>query len=204
MYFIKIPKILKLIFTSLIWDGERDSKNIYLTFDDGPNPESTKALLNILNKYNAKATFFCSGEKVELFPEIISDIQKGNHEIGNHGYSHPNGWSTKKKLYVENVKKCSSHIKSDLFRPPYGKITFSQIKQLKKGFKIIMWSLMPGDFDKTVSKETCLQRSIQHTIPGTIIVFHDTTNTIDKLKYILPEYIQYFQQKGYEFKSLNF
>jgi peptidoglycan/xylan/chitin deacetylase (PgdA/CDA1 family) len=203
MYFVKIPAIVKIFFPSYIWEVKERGNIIYLTFDDGPNPETTTQILKILNQYEAKATFFCTGQRVESNSELLSLILKNGHQTGHHGYQHLNGWKTKKEEYISNIEKCNPLFKSNIFRPPYGRITLGQKKALKPNFKIVMWTLMPGDFDAKISKEECLKRSIQNTKPGSIVVFHDTINSIEKLAFVLPIYIEHFQKKGYTFKALD-
>jgi len=141
----------------MLWDIKSFQKTIYLTFDDGPIPDVTPKVLEILNEYNAKATFFCVGQNVEKNPDIFQMILNSKHNVGNHSYSHLKGWSTQTKQYIDDVEKCSKIVNSKLFRPPYGKIKLSQIKNLKSNYTIIMWDLLCGDFDKKVSKEKCLE-----------------------------------------------
>jgi peptidoglycan/xylan/chitin deacetylase (PgdA/CDA1 family) len=203
MYFIETPAIIKYLYPSYTWNINDGTQSVYITFDDGPHPDSTPVILDILKSNNAKATFFCSGEKAKLNPGIIAEIIENDHSPGNHAFSHINGWRAGKKAYIENVKACNEFVNSKLFRPPYGRITNAQKKELQLQYQIVMWSLMPGDFDIKVNKEKCLERSIRYTKPGTIIVLHDSINTIEKLQYILPKYIQHFNKKGYTFKSLN-
>lgn len=193
-------------------------KEIYLTFDDGPTPEITEFVLNELKKYNAKATFFCIGKNIKNHPEIFSKIIKEGHEIGNHTQNHLNGWKNNTTKYLENVLECknvidkqtqnNSELKTKnlkLFRPPYGRVKRKQANALiKKGYKIIMWSVLSGDFDTKISKEKCLQNVLKHTSNGSIVVFHDSVKAAEKVKYVLPKVLDYFTRKGYEFKAIDF
>lgn len=203
MYFTEAPTIFKYLYPSYTWNIYDETKSIYITFDDGPDPNSTPIILDILKLNNARATFFCSGIKAKSNPKIIAKIRDDQHTLGNHAYSHISGWRTNKKVYIENIKACDEFVNSKLFRPPYGRITNAQKKELQLQYQIVMWSLMPGDFDVKVDKKKCLGRSIRYTKQGTVIVFHDSLKTIEKLQYILPKYIQHFHEKGYTFKNMK-
>lgn len=202
MYFVKSPKIFVLLYPDLIWRMDNAEKKIYLTFDDGPEKSVTPELLNILDQFEAKATFFCVGKKAEQHPEIIEQIKTSGHAIGNHTFQHLKGKQVSISTFVEDVVKCDKHVNSNLFRPPYGSIKKGQINDLKERYKIFMWTVLPGDFDKKVSKEKCLQRSVRYTRNGTIIVFHDSIKSKDKVLYTVPKYIEHFQKLGYTFEAL--
>jgi peptidoglycan/xylan/chitin deacetylase (PgdA/CDA1 family) len=203
MYFTRTPLAAKVLYPQLIWDIPVKEEIIYLTFDDGPDPVATPRILKILDNYDAKATFFCTGKKAADQSELMEQVEKSGHSLGNHTYSHLKaGWRNKKN-YISDVYKCDQIITSGLFRPPYGKINFGLIHELVKTHVIIMWTVLPGDFDNRVSKEQLLQRSIKHTDQGTIIVFHDTQKTLEKLEYALPRYIKHFAELGYRFHPLQ-
>jgi peptidoglycan/xylan/chitin deacetylase (PgdA/CDA1 family) len=211
-YFVKTPKLLKLIFKHWFWSFSTKQKAIYLTFDDGPTPEITEWTLNQLQKYNAKATFFCIGKNVKNYPEIFQKILEQNHSIGNHTNNHFNGFKTTKEGYLKNIESCETAISqfsssgtqnSKLFRPPYGKLKLSQAKIIRqKGYKIIMWDVLSADFDTSISKEKCFKNVIENTVNGSIIVFHDSKKATEKLKYVLPKILKYYSVKGYEFKKI--
>ena len=203
MYFITPSNILKKIYRNLVWEIPTKEKVIFLTFDDGPVPEVTPDILDILKQYKSKATFFCLGKNVEKNPEIFKKIISSGHGIGNHTYEHLNGWKTKSNDYIDNIKKCNELFKTNLFRPPYGKITHRQIKLLKNDYSIILWSVLCGDFHKKVSKEKCLNNALKFTKEGSIIVFHDSLKTKEKVLYALPRFLEYFISKGYKFDVLN-
>jgi peptidoglycan/xylan/chitin deacetylase (PgdA/CDA1 family) len=186
-------------------------KNIYLTFDDGPHPEITEWVLNLLKKYNAAATFFCVGENITKHPGVFEEIIFQNHTVGNHTFNHLNGWKSPNKDYIHSVLKAEEVIhnskfinhKSYLFRPPYGKIKTSQAKFLiKEGYEIVMWDVLSADFDQNTSKEKCLQNVLKNTKPGSIIVFHDSEKAFKNLEYVLPKVLEYFSEKGFTFKAL--
>lgn len=187
---------------SLIWKIPTQEKKIYLTFDDGPIPHLTMEILKILADYKAKATFFCVGENAERYPQLIDRILDDGHIIGNHSYHHLSGWKTPINEYLNNVNKAAQFIDSSLFRPPYGQINYQQINYLKQDYKIIMWNILSGDFDKKLENEQCLFNVLQSK-PGDIVVFHDNVKSQEKVLYVLPKYLEHFTQLGYEFCSLS-
>ncbi|MGB1041865.1 MAG: polysaccharide deacetylase family protein [Tenacibaculum sp.] len=212
LYFTKTPGILKKFFHKYTWCFTSHKKEIYLTFDDGPIPEVTDFVLDVLKKHNAKATFFCIGDNIKKHPAIFNRIIKEKHAIGNHTFNHLNGWKTNKATYLNNVLLCETAIlntidtsqnTSKLFRPPYGKIKKSQAKELlKKEYKIIMWDVLSADFDTTITKEKCLQNVLKNTTNGSIVVFHDSLKAKEKLVYALPKFLEAFTKKGYQFKAI--
>ncbi len=203
MYFVKTPKIFRLFFKDYIWKIHGSGKNLFLTFDDGPHKEITPLILKILDGYNAKATFFVLGKNAEKHPGLIEDIRSEGHSIGNHSYSHNNGWGQGTKGFLQDIEKCDKTIHSTLFRPPFGKLTKRQATKLKKKYKLVYWTVMPGDFDARISKQTCLSRSVENTGNGSIIVFHETEKSKENLLYTLPLFLNHFSEKGFVFKSLD-
>lgn len=203
---VKTPKFIKGIFPNYVWDMPLlDKKTIYLTFDDGPNPEITPWVLKTLKTYNAKATFFCIGDNVRKYPEVLKKTINEGHAIGNHSFNHLKGWKTNTEVYIENIEKAADSISSKLFRPPYGKIKNKQAKILmQRGYHIIMWSIIVFDWEKNLSKEDCLKNVIKNTQNGHIIVFHDSLKASKNMQYVLPKVLEYFSKKGYDFKSLSF
>jgi len=199
----KTPYVAKLIYPSLVWDMPSSENKIYLTFDDGPHPAITPMVLKILDKYDAKATFFCVGENIEKYPDTFQLIKQSGHTVGNHSHNHLNGWKTSNSKYYKNIKKSKQLINSKLFRPPYGRISPAQIKHLKKEYKIIMWSVLSYDFDARVSKEECLNLSINNSAAGTIIVFHDSEKAKEKMLFAIEGYLKHFTKRGFEFASLT-
>lgn len=210
----KTPWLLKRFFSNYIWDVPSTENVLYLTFDDGPTPEITNWVLDTLEAYGAKATFFCIGANVDKYPDIFQNILRREHRIGNHTYNHLRGWKTKTKTYLKNVEDCTTSFKaltdtkqsavSNLFRPPYGKITFRQGRQLKKlSYKIIMWDVLSFDWNANTSKETCLEYVISKSKPGSIIVFHDSVKSSHNMMYALPKVLEHFSNKGYTFKALT-
>ncbi len=183
--FIKPPKIGRLFYKDLIFKIPEKENRVYLTFDDGPNPETTPFILETLKQHNAKATFFCLGKNVASYPDLFQQIINDGHGIGNHGYNHLNGWQTQTKEYLEDVQKASEIIHSTLYRPPYGKIKVSQIKELKERFKIIIWDVAAQDYRMDISAETVKKNILGNTTAGSIIVMHDSLKAKENIKAIL-------------------
>ncbi|UKJ08622.1 polysaccharide deacetylase family protein [Solitalea lacus] len=202
MYPVKTPYLIKKLYPSLTWNLNRAEKTLYITFDDGPIPEVTPFVLEELKKYNAKATFFCIGDNIRKHPEVFNQVVEGGHSIGNHTYNHLNGWQTPTAEYVKNIEKCNSLINAQLFRPPYGKIRPTQIHNLKKNYKIIMWDVLSGDFDINLSPQSCYENVIKHAENGSIIVFHDSLKAAPRLRYVLPKALEHWSSKGFNFKAL--
>jgi peptidoglycan-N-acetylglucosamine deacetylase len=201
---LKTARIIKKLAPELIWNMERNEKVIYLTFDDGPINLVTPFVLDELIKYNAKATFFCIGDNIRKHPDVFKRLIAEGHSIGNHTYNHLSGWKTDNQIYFDNILKSETLIpgESNLFRPPYGRISRSQIKYLKEFYKIIMWDVLSGDFQKSLNPEKCLKGCISKTESGTIIVFHDSIKAFPVLSKVLPSYLDHFHKRGFIFKSL--
>lgn len=202
MFKVSPPYLLQLFLTGFLWRCNPHKKNIYLTFDDGPVPEVTPLVLDLLKLYKAQATFFCVGENVQKNPELFSKIITEGHKIGNHTYNHLNGWKTPSSIYIENIKQCSLVVNSSLFRPPYGKITPKQAKLLRPNFKIVMWDVLSGDYNLNISEEDCFRNIKNHTKNGSIIVFHDSIKAKRNLMSALPSTLDYFSKKGYSFLAI--
>lgn len=206
-YFVKTPWWLKQLYPKRLWSVNTKEKIIYLTFDDGPHPLATPFVLDELKKHNAKATFFCIGKNVMDHPDIYKRILEEGHAVGNHTQNHLNGWKTENDTYLANVSTAAKHISTNLFRPPYGRVKSGQAKKIANAMnittaEIVMWDILSGDFDETLSPENCLKNATSHTNPGAIIVFHDSEKAFSKLSYALPGTINYFLEKGYRFEKL--
>jgi len=202
----KFPKWLKRFYPKAIWDfsfktGEQ--KVLYLTFDDGPNPATTPLLLDLLKAFEAKATFFCIGKNVNDHPELLQQLKDEGHRIGNHSYSHPNGLKTNTEEYIKDIIKAERSIKSHLFRPPYGKMTPRQHKILGLlGYKTVFWSHISYDYDKELLASIRLEKTIEATKPGAVMVFHDSEKAFPQLQKELPELLQKWKTMGYSFAHL--
>ncbi len=209
----RTPFFLPLLYPSLIWRMPSTHNELYLTFDDGPVSGPTEFVLDTLKKFDAKATFFCIGENIRKHPEVFKKIVGHRHTIGNHTFNHLNGWKTKTKDYSHNVKLCNAeiamHVRNGfqnpvnckIFRPPYGRISRNQIKELAE-FKIIMWDVLSVDYDKKLSPEKCLKNTIAVSRSGSIIVFHDSYKAEKNLRFVLPRFIEYYAGLGFTFKAL--
>ncbi len=205
-YLVKTPFLLKKLYPECIWEIETSGKILYLTFDDGPHPEVTQFVLEELKKYNALATFFCIGDNVKKYFDIYKKVIESGHKPANHTFNHLNGWKVKDEAYLDNIAMAADIIDSNLFRPPYGRISKFQLKALKgAGFNLttIMWSLLSGDFDEKLSGENCYLNVINNAKPGSIIVFHDSLKDFTRLKYALPRVLEYFSLKGFQFKTIR-
>ena len=210
-YLIKTPNLFRWIYPKLIWSFSTSKKELYLTFDDGPTPEITEWVLEKLEEYNAKATFFCIGKNITNHPDIFQKILEGGHAIGNHTNNHLNGWKTATENYLNNISIAEKTIQQfnnstdqQLFRPPYGKIKRKQAQLLiQKKYKIIMWDVLSADFDQSISKEKCFQNVFKNTTKGSVIIFHDSLKAAENMKYALPEVLKHFSNKGYKFRAIN-
>ncbi len=196
------------MFSSYVWSMPADEKNIYLSFDDGPHPEITPFVLEELKKYSAQASFFCVGDRVVQYPEVYKQILDEGHVVGNHTYSHPNGWETPLKEYMKDIAAASKYIESNLFRPPYGRIKRQQAKGLKKAMnnddaKIIMWDVLSADFDPSFSPRKCLDNVVNNCTNGSIVVFHDSEKAFPNLEYSLPKALEKLEDDGYSFKRIE-
>ena len=211
-YFVKTPNWLRALYPSLTWSIPTKEKIMYLTFDDGPHESATLFVLDQLKAFNAKASFFCIGKNVVAHTGIYKRIIDEGHRVGNHTQDHLNGWKTDDETYLNNIFEAAKYIDSHLFRPPYGKITRFQSKLLQHPnknktighdpYKVIMWDVLSGDFDQTITKEKCLQNVLLNTKPGSIVVFHDSSKAYEKMAYVLPLVLDYFTKQGFGFAAL--
>ena len=207
-YFIKTPWLAKKLFPNYTWSLPAIKNEVYLTFDDGPHPTITPWVLNELKQYGALATFFCIGNNVKKFPGIYQQILDEGHAVGNHTYHHLNGWKTEEKKYLDDIAEASLLIRSNLFRPPYGRIRSKQAQQISTVLKtnntrIIMWDVLSGDFDDAYSGDQCVANVVDNTSPGAIIVFHDSEKAFQNLKYALPRVMEYLSGEGFTFKKIE-
>lgn len=202
MYTVRPPVFLKLFYRNAKWCLPREKPTVYLTFDDGPIPEITPWVLDTLKKHNIKATFFCVGENVEKNNLIYHQIKENGHRIGNHTHHHLNGWKTNNAQYYSDIEKCNTLIKTNLFRPPYGKMSIAQNSEIAKNYQVIMWDIISGDFDPHTTPKKCLENIVMNVRNGSIIVFHDNIKAKENLYSALPRSIEYLQEKGYSFDVL--
>lgn len=197
-FYLHSSKVLKPIYPELTWNREsNDEKKVYLTFDDGPNPEATSFVLDQLEAFGFKATFFCIGDNVKKHPDVYDRILNEGHRTGNHTFNHLNGFKTENDRYIENIKLAANNIDSPLFRPPYGRLKKKQIEQIIPEYEIIMWSILSGDFDPKLKRDKAYNDIVKLTKNGSIIVFHDSLKALDNLRYLLPKYCEYLTESGY-------
>lgn len=199
---VRPPQLLRSFYKDSLWRMDKNEAVIYLTFDDGPIPELTEWVLDILKKYGIKATFFCVGDNIVKNSLIFERIVKEGHQVGNHTFNHQKGWEVKNSDYFENIEKCQEFTKTNLFRPPYGRIKKSQYKQIAKHYKVVFWDVLSYDYDKLTSPKKCLDNSIRYTRNGSVIVFHDNIKAQKNLKFTLPQYIEHFLKLNYKFATL--
>jgi peptidoglycan/xylan/chitin deacetylase (PgdA/CDA1 family) len=202
LYLTKSPWWLKRLYPRRVWSIDTKEKVLYLTFDDGPDLRATPFVLEQLKKHGAKATFFCIGRNTAKYPELYQRIIAEGHTTGNHTFHHLNGFKTANSDYIANVTQAASLIHSRLFRPPYGRLKSAQARRLGD-YKIIMWDVLSGDFDKGLSREASLRIVIGKSVPGSIIVFHDSEKALSKMEYVLPLVLEIFSEKGYRFEKLD-
>jgi peptidoglycan-N-acetylglucosamine deacetylase len=204
MYLTTSPRMLRWVMPrELIWEIPGQEKVLYLTFDDGPVAGVTDKALGILDRFNAKATFFCVGDNVRKFPDIFRQVVEAGHAVGNHTFHHLNGWKTPDDEYFNDVKQCAELIDSKLFRPPYGRITRRQAKILSTDYKIFMWSVLSDDFDPLATAETCFNNIKKSTHSGSIIVMHDQQKSAKTMLNALPRILAHYSQKGFTFLPIK-
>jgi len=204
-YLVKTPWWVKrFIYPAYTWGMPAGQKKLYLSFDDGPHPIATPFVLDTLKKYQAKASFFCIGKNVAAYPEVYKRILLEGHAVGNHTQNHLNGWKTDDAAYMANITKAAQYIDSKLFRPPYGRITRFQARQVQErlGLRVLMWSVLSGDFDLQLSPQKCTANVQKNASDGSIIVFHDSEKALERMAYALPGVLEYFSARGFVFDKI--
>jgi peptidoglycan/xylan/chitin deacetylase (PgdA/CDA1 family) len=194
--------LLRMLFPKALWRIQRAQKTVFLTFDDGPVPEVTPAVLKILDRYGVKATFFCVGDNVRKHPDEFKEVLKQGHKVGNHSFNHVRAFAMSTNEYLENVAKASDLIPSNLIRPPHGQLTQSLYKDLQKNYHIVMWDLITRDYNAALSPEQVIQKVKRYARNGSIIVFHDSEKSKKNVLAALPSSIEFLQQQGYIFDTL--
>jgi len=196
------PRIYRWLFPGAFWripNPKGEPKNVYLTFDDGPIPEMTPWILEMLDKYKIKATFFCVGDNVRQYPELYNLLREKGHRVGNHTYNHVQGIRSLSKNYIRNIAEAAKYIESDLFRPPHGHMRFPQLFRLRKLFRIIMWDVVTRDYSPHMTAKGVLNNIKKYTRNGSIIVFHDSLKAKGRIEEALPKAIEWLQKEGYRF-----
>lgn len=201
---VRPPWLLTRFLNRYTWriPESSDRKTVYLTFDDGPVPQHTGFVLDVLKEYGAQATFFCIGENAARHPELIERILASGHSLGNHTYHHLNGWKTPLLNYLADIEKAAEVIPSNLFRPPYGRINMKQGRCLLEKYRVIMWDVLSYDFETSETPERCYKNVINYTRPGSIVVFHDSAKAAPNLEKTLPAYLDFLKNEGYECRAL--
>jgi len=203
MYLVKTPSLLKPLSKDLLWHVSTSEQTVYFTFDDGPTPGVTESALELLKRYDAQATFFCLGKNVEANPTLFHRIMQEGHAVANHTYDHPDGWKTNQVAYLRNVIMAQKTIRSNLFRPPYGRITPAQVSALKSRYRIVMWDVLSADFDAANTPRQCFENVVKNVTPGSIVVFHDSIKAQENMLYALEQSLLHLSREGYIFRALS-
>lgn len=205
MYFVKTPKLIQKLFPNFHWTAPTDSSSptIYLTFDDGPIPQITPWIVEQLEAFNAKATFFCVGNNVRRHPDLVKQILDAGHTVGNHTMHHLDGWQSDNMPYFHDVRHCAMQVKTSLFRPPYGHLKPSQAQFLQRHYEVVMWDVLSGDFDPELDPEDCYQNVVRNAGPGSIVVLHDSLKAEHNVRNILPRLLAHYAALGYSFAALT-
>ena len=198
----KIPKLIQNLLYYFEFKIKGENKTLYLTFDDGPIPEVTPEVLDILDKYNAKATFFCVADNIKKHPEVFQSIIDRGHRLGNHTYHHIKGWETPNNEYFEDIERANQLVNSNLFRPPYGRIGFFQARELRKKYRLILWSVLSYDYSGKLSKENVWDNIRKSVTDNDIILFHDNIKARDNMIYSLSNTLFFYSKRGFQFKSI--
>lgn len=202
MFIEQPPWFYRLLFPGVTWQMPQKEKCVYLTFDDGPIPEVTPWVLDLLDKYQIKATFFMVGDNVRKYPDVYQDVRARGHRVGNHTYNHIQGVRFWTKNYIANVVKADRLIKSNLFRPPHGHMRFRQCLYMTHHYRVIMWDVVTRDYSKHMNATQVFNNVKKYTRNGSIIVFHDSLKSVDNLKEALPKAIEWLKEEGYKFEMI--
>ena len=203
MFIEQPPLFYRILFPECVWRLHRKRKCVYLTFDDGPIPEVTPWVLDTLDHYGIKATFFCVGDNVRRHPQLFEEIKRRGHAVGNHTMNHLQGIKVTSRRYLRNVLEAHRYINSRLFRPPHGLLRWAQASILREHFTIVMYDLVTRDYSRKLTGEQVLNNVKRYARTGSIIVFHDSLKAEKNLKYALPRAIEWLLAKGYTFAPLK-
>lgn len=203
MFIEQPPLLYRFLFPECVWRIHKKQKSVYLTFDDGPIPEITPWVLDTLDQYGVKATFFCVGDNVKRNPEIFEEIIRRGHSVGNHTMNHLQGMKVTSHRYLRNVLQAHKFIKSPLFRPPHGLLRWKQASILREHFTIVMYDVISRDYNYKLTGEQVLNNVKRYARKGSIIVFHDSLKAENNMKYALPRAIEWLKSKGYSFERIK-
>lgn len=199
--FIEQPSIyLRWLYPKALWRMDRHQKSVYLTFDDGPIPEATPFTLDVLDRFDIKATFFMVGDNACKYPHLLEEVRRRGHRIGNHTHNHIGGLRWMSWRYVKNVEEANELLQTNLFRPPHGWMKWSEYIRLGRRYRVVMWDVVTRDYSRWVTAQDVVNNVKRYVRNGSIITFHDSMKSIEKLKSALPESIQWLKEQGYEFK----
>lgn len=200
----KTPALVEYLFSDRVWRMPSEERALYLTFDDGPHPRITNNVLDLLASFNAQATFFCIGHRVIDHPNVYQRLISEGHAVGNHTHHHLNGWTTNDDVYMEDISKAAGCIDSKLFRPPYGRISGSQFRKVgMMGLKTVMWTVLSGDYERSLSKENCAKRTLRNMSAGAIYLFHDSEKAEANMMHALSALLEVGASQGYTFKKIE-
>jgi peptidoglycan/xylan/chitin deacetylase (PgdA/CDA1 family) len=199
----RAPELYRCLYRGSHWRFNTDRKVVYLTFDDGPDPEITSWVLDLLDKYNIKATFFCVGDNVRKYPDIYQMVQDRGHVIGNHTFHHVQGLHLTTESYLKDVEEAGKLIKSNLFRPPHGHMRLPQFYALRKQYKVVMWDVVTRDYSRLMTAEDVFNVVKKYTRKGSVIVFHDSKKSGNRMKESLPKSIEWLLEQGYTFELIE-
>jgi hypothetical protein len=197
------PLLYRMLFPETVWRIHSKPHTVYLTFDDGPIPEVTPWVLDTLDRYGIKATFFCVGENVKRNPNLFAEVLRRGHSVGNHTMNHMQGARVSTKVYLHNVFTANELIHTTLFRPPHGLLRWAQSKVLRNRFGIIMYDLVSHDYSRKLTGEQVLDNVKRNVRNGSIIVFHDSLKAEKNMKYALPRAIEWLREQGYNFDKIS-
>ncbi len=202
MYPVRPPALLRPLLPGATWAMPADGREVYLTFDDGPEPQVTPWVLDRLARAGARASFFCIGRNAARHPAIMQRTRAEGHAIGNHTWDHANGWRTGHIAYLRQVLRCQPLTGTTLFRPPYGRITPGQARALSRRFRLVMWDVLSGDFDTAIGPHRCARNVLDHVRPGSIVVFHDSRKAWPRLRQALPVVLDRLKADGWSMRAL--
>lgn len=205
---VRTPRLLTWLAPGLRWHMPRMEQVIYLTFDDGPHPEITLEVMDTLAAYGAKASFFCVGQNVERYPEVVRAARAAGHQVGNHSQHHLNGWKTSRKDYLADIADCDAALVAALgsmpchFRPPYGKPHLACLSALRRQYEVVMWDVIAGDFVLDWNSERVTNNILRNAQAGSVVVLHDSEKCYDRLMPALKASLAHFSALGYTFRAL--
>lgn len=196
-------KFLRWLYPGALWRMDPNERAVYLTFDDGPIPEVTPWVLDVLDTYHIRATFFMVGDNIRKYPDMFEEVRRRGHRLGNHSFNHISGFRHGVSTYLRNVDKANVYLRTDLYRPPHGWMKWEQYAAIRKRYKVVMWDLVTRDYSTRLNGRDVLLNVRKYARPGSIITFHDSLKSQDKLLYALPRAIEWLQSQGYAFRVFD-